>query len=130
MRTSSVTAVPTHVENQHAEGLDCMESGCVSLGANWRDGECEFMVWAPFAKRVEIHLVHGSRTVELEPMEKGYFRSQIQNLEPDSSYFFQLDRGNLRGDPASRFQPQGVFGPSRICDTSAFPWTDSQWRGI
>jgi maltooligosyltrehalose trehalohydrolase len=125
-----VTAVHAQVENQHSEAPETMGSGGPALGANWRDGRCEFTIWAPFAKRVEVQLVRGRQTVELEPIEQGYFRTQIQNLEPDSLYFLQLDGGRQRGDPASRFQPQGVFGPSRICDTSAFRWTDPQWRGI
>jgi len=31
--------------------------------------------------------------------------------------------------PASRFQPQGVHGPSQLVDPNASRWTDSNWRG-
>ena len=31
--------------------------------------------------------------------------------------------------PASRFQPDGVHGPSQIVDPGAFAWTDRRWGG-
>ncbi|HLO09782.1 MAG TPA: malto-oligosyltrehalose trehalohydrolase, partial [Desulfobacteria bacterium] len=33
-------------------------------------------------------------------------------------------------DPASRFQPQGVHGPSMVIDPDAFSWVGLEWRGI
>ena len=33
-------------------------------------------------------------------------------------------------DPASRFQPEGVHGPSEVVDGPAFRWSDSGWTGI
>jgi maltooligosyltrehalose trehalohydrolase len=30
----------------------------------------------------------------------------------------------------SRWQPDGVHGPSRVVDPGAFEWTDGEWRGI
>jgi maltooligosyltrehalose trehalohydrolase len=41
-----------------------------------------------------------------------------------------LSRGGAvvtRADPASRFQPDGVHGPSRVIDPSAFRWSDAGW---
>jgi maltooligosyltrehalose trehalohydrolase len=35
----------------------------------------------------------------------------------------------LRADPASRYQPESVHGPSQVVDTY-FRWTDTHWRGI
>src|SRR4029077_2935587 len=32
-------------------------------------------------------------------------------------------------DPASRHQPEGLRGPSRIVDPRQFRWTDSGWHG-
>ena len=35
-----------------------------------------------------------------------------------------------RPDPVSRFQPDGVHGPSRVVDLGAFEWKHSDgWRG-
>ncbi len=41
-----------------------------------------------------------------------------------------LDGDRERPDPASRFQPHGVHGPSRIVDPHAYKWNDRDWRGV
>jgi maltooligosyltrehalose trehalohydrolase len=41
----------------------------------------------------------------------------------------QLPDGTRVPDPASRFQPQDVHGPSEVIDPSAYQWSDSAWRG-
>ena len=33
-------------------------------------------------------------------------------------------------DPASRFQPEGVHGPSEVVDPARFAWTDGGWCGV
>jgi maltooligosyltrehalose trehalohydrolase len=33
-------------------------------------------------------------------------------------------------DPVSRWQPEGVHGPSRVVDPAAFRWTDDAWKGV
>ncbi|MGH9447186.1 MAG: malto-oligosyltrehalose trehalohydrolase, partial [Terriglobia bacterium] len=45
-------------------------------------------------------------------------------------YRYVLDGHKERPDPASRFQPQGVHGPSQIVDFHTFRWTDSNWKGV
>jgi maltooligosyltrehalose trehalohydrolase len=46
-------------------------------------------------------------------------------------YRFSLDGSDrLLPDPASRFQPEGPHGPSRIIDPGGFPWTDHDWKGV
>ena len=32
-------------------------------------------------------------------------------------------------DPASRFQPRDVHGPSEVIDPGAFAWQDHAWHG-
>jgi maltooligosyltrehalose trehalohydrolase len=41
-------------------------------------------------------------------------------------YVFVLD-GTELPDPASRWQPEGLRGPSRVVDTKAFQWSDRGW---
>ncbi len=33
-------------------------------------------------------------------------------------------------DPASRFQPEGVHGPSEVVDPRGFQWEDKEWKAI
>lgn len=94
------------------------------------DGYWEFLVWAPLARAVSLHLLRGSgKHVAMEPLADGYYRVTVETLEQGSEYFYQLDEGRELPDPASRFQAQGVHGPSQIVDLRAFKWTDSGWKG-
>lgn len=55
------------------------------LGATFKDGRCQFLVWAPSANKVEVHIV---TTVEqLLPMSRkalGYHYTVLERLEPGS----------------------------------------------
>jgi len=94
------------------------------------EGLCQFSVWAPFTQRVEILLVSpAERIVPLERKEGGYHQAILEGMEPESLYFYRLDGKKERPDPASRFQPQGVHGPSQVVD-SHFPWEDGDWSGL
>ena len=48
----------------------------------------------------------------------------------DMLYRYRVNRGNFFPDPASRFQPRGVHGPSQVIDPGAFRWADRDWRGV
>src|SRR5262249_19122753 len=44
-------------------------------------------------------------------------------------YKYRLDATRYRPDPASRFQPEGVHGPSVVVDPNRFVWTDQEFAG-
>jgi maltooligosyltrehalose trehalohydrolase len=48
---------------------------------------------------------------------------------PGSLYRFVVAEGLRVPDPASRFQPQDVHGPSEVIDPGAYDWQDAGWRG-
>ena len=100
------------------------------LGANrLTDGRWEFLLWAPNARSVSLHLLHSGELLTMAPLSRGYFRRTVENLEPGTRYFFQLDGARELPDPASRFQPEGVHGPSEVVDLNQFHWTDQNWQG-
>ena len=100
------------------------------LGANrLADGRWEFLLWAPKARSVSLHLLHSGELLTMAPVSRGYFRRTVENLEPGTRYFFQLDGARELPDPASRFQPEGVHGPSEVVDLNQFQWTDQNWQG-
>jgi maltooligosyltrehalose trehalohydrolase len=101
-----------------------------ALGATRdRSGIWEFVVWAPQRSKVELHLPSlGSAYLPMQRDELGYHRAVVENAHPGSKYFYRLDRSSERPDPASRFQPEGVHGPSEVVDPSAFDWTDTGWK--
>ena len=88
------------------------------------------MVWAPFAKAVDVRFTHPQdRTVNLHPQRSGYFYAEAENVAAGAEYKYLLDGEKERPDPASRFQPHGVHGSSHVVSTR-FDWTDHSWRGI
>src|SRR5271157_1784607 len=101
------------------------------LGATPRpDGQCRFLLWAPHAGRVELHIVAPiERLVPLAMKECGYYEALVQDVAPGSRYFYRLDGVKERPDPASRLQPAGVHGPSQVVDLIRFQWEDREWPG-
>jgi maltooligosyltrehalose trehalohydrolase len=94
------------------------------------DGRASFLVWAPNASRVEAHLLESpEKFVPLEKRARGYHQATASGVLPGSRYFYRLDGAAERPDPASRFQPEGVHGPSELVD-SHFDWQDAAWRGL
>src|SRR5215469_2186013 len=100
------------------------------VGATRRpDGNWQFLVWAPNHGSVSLHLCQTNDVVPMESLAQGYHRAIVNDLRPGAGYFYRLDHGPDVPDPASRFQPQGVHGPSQLVDTDAFRWTDQNWKG-
>ena len=102
----------------------------VTLGSTYLGGgRCRFQVWAPRVRKVEVRfLTPRERVADLE--EKGGIHQAIlEGVEPGSRYLYRLDGRVERPDPASRFQPLGVHGPSQVVDP-AFSWDDPGWSGL
>ena len=93
------------------------------------DARCSFRVWAPTRERVEVRLVEDGRVVPLERTERGYFEAIASDVPPGTRYLLVLDGELERPDPASRFQPEGVHGPSAVVARD-FAWSDDDWNGI
>ncbi len=93
------------------------------------DGHCEFRVWAPDARRVELDLPEAGRRESMTAGEFGEFAVRVSDVAAGARYRFVLDGGDALPDPASRSQPDGVHGASQVVDTS-FGWTDDGWVGI
>ena len=49
---------------------------------------------------------------------------------PGTLYSFVLPDGQEVPDPASRFQPSDVHGPSEVVDAESYEWHDSRWQGL
>ena len=90
----------------------------VNLGATYLgDNRCRFLVWAPLAEQVEVHLV--SPREELVPLERGKGVTSpgwLRAWTPGCRYFYRLHGQQDFPDPASRFQPEGVHGPSQVVE--------------
>jgi maltooligosyltrehalose trehalohydrolase len=99
-----------------------------SLGASLKTEGTEFRVWAPHCRSVEV-LLEGRAPVPLQRATDGLFATVVQDAKVGSRYRYRLDGERDRPDPVSRYQPEGVHGPSVVVDPGDFPWTDGGFRG-
>jgi maltooligosyltrehalose trehalohydrolase len=88
-----------------------------------------FRVWSPLNIPVGVRLIESDRLIPMEKTGRGYHEVIVEDVSPGELYLFHLGKDKQRPDPASRFQPQGVHGPSELLD-SQFAWDDARWSGI
>jgi malto-oligosyltrehalose trehalohydrolase len=90
-----------------------------------------FRLWAPSARSVVLRLEDPApeREIPMRAEAGGWFRIEVSDAGSGSRYRFRIDDGLLVPDPASRFQPESVEGPSEVIDPRAFKWADQAWRG-
>ena len=86
-----------------------------------------FRVWAPHIERVAVQ-IGDERVPMTTDAQYGWWQADIPTAGPGTDYAFILDDGAPLPDPRSPWQPQGVFGPSRVVDHGAFRWTDANWQ--
>jgi maltooligosyltrehalose trehalohydrolase len=102
------------------------------VGAELQPGSgTHFRIWSPdhAARSVCVERVNGSSVeISLEAEPHGYAAVFVPDVSAGDRYRFRLD-GKPLADPASRFQPEGPFGPSEVVDPDAFEWTDQHWTG-
>ena len=101
------------------------------LGAIWlADGRCRFRVWAPFSESVHLKILGTTESmVCMERKQLGYYTAIVDGVTPGTRYRYQLANGKEFADPASRFQPEGVHGPSEVVQPQ-FEWRDEYWFGL
>jgi len=97
------------------------------------NGKICFRTWAPKARKLSLVLIENNMEKIRYPMlPKDFGIHEVEIPKPSASsldYFYSLDDTNYP-DPVSRWQPQGIHGPSRIDLTEAFNWKDPSWKGI
>jgi len=94
------------------------------------DGSVRFRIWAPAASRVDLCLGGelGERCLAMKDTGSGWFERVIREAGPGSLYHYRIDGRQAVPDPASRFQPRDVHGPSQVVDPRAMTWNDEAWE--
>jgi maltooligosyltrehalose trehalohydrolase len=87
-------------------------------------GNTRFRVWAPRAR--ELTLDRDGAQAPLEPVGLGVYEAELP-AAPGTDYAYTVDGVRLP-DPCSRWQPEGIRGPSRVLDGAAFAWTDAGFQ--
>ena len=104
------------------------------LGATYLgEKRTAFVVWAPRARALDVLFYHPGETEPyarrpLRPGKDGYFHGVLGEVEPGAHYKYALHPAaggaeTALPDPASRFQPQGVHGPSEVVDHQHLSWS-------
>ncbi|MEY4751239.1 MAG: hypothetical protein RIQ60_3453 [Pseudomonadota bacterium] len=99
-----------------------------------------FRLWAPKAQGVQVLILAAdgktvAHTLTLQRQDAtggvdcwtGYWTAECEALPHGTLYWVELD-GRRLPDPASRYQPQGVHGPSMVVELE--PVASPGWRGI
>ncbi len=102
------------------------------LGATVTDDGVTFRVWAPRCTALAVVIGTGAEEREVacapDPASgPGYFVAHDAQARAGDTYQFQVGVERLP-DPASRFQPDGVFGRSLIVDPRRYAWQAHGWR--
>ena len=94
-------------------------------------GGTHFRVWAPGPGTVELVVERAGEdmTIALDREDDGYYSAYVAAAADGARYRYRLD-GSLYADPASRFQPDGPFGPSQVVDPSQYAWTAEAPRSL
>lgn len=101
------------------------------FGAEVRtDGSVGFRLWAPAAAAVVLRLEGDAapRRLPMLPGDGGWHRLDTAAATAGTRYRFEV-AGRVVPDPASRFNPDDVHGPSEVVDPAAYDWADGAWRG-
>jgi malto-oligosyltrehalose trehalohydrolase len=100
-------------------------------------GSVRFSLWAPNQQRIGIELIDSDAALDRDaattvPMQReadGWHRLTTDRAGPGSRYRFILPDGFAVPDPASRYQPADVHGPSEVVDPQVYAWRDHDWHG-
>jgi maltooligosyltrehalose trehalohydrolase len=93
------------------------------------DGSVRFRLWAPKPERVDVLLGDSRMPMTKTKEEAGWFTLVTDKASAGSTYRFLIDGEFCVPDPASRFQPHDVHGPSEVIDPASFDWKDDNWNG-
>ncbi len=94
--------------------------------------EISFVVWAPYAKRMKLEISYGdhsNHSFDMISHAKGYFAVTCET-SGGLQYRYLINGRKKRPDPASKFQPRGVNGPSSVVFPNSFNWHDQSWMGV
>lgn len=94
---------------------------------------CTFTVWGPYLDAVELLILTPQETqIPLKKLANGAWSVTVEGVTAGTRYLYSITQsGKLATlpDPASRYQPEGVHGPSAVIATN-HDWGDGGWRNL
>ena len=80
-------------------------------------------------RALHLALEDDGRSVTMRRSEDGWHALDVAAAGSGTRYRFVLPDGLRVPDPASRFQPEDVHGPSEVIDPAAYAWSDGDLAG-
>jgi maltooligosyltrehalose trehalohydrolase len=121
----SETPIDPH-RRQHAH--------CLPFGAHLTSPtRTRFRFWAPSLDAVQLELYPSGTSaqpvlIDMTPAGGGWFEAHAEG-GAGTKYRYRLNAELAVPDPASRFQPEDVHGPSEVIDPRAYQWQHTEWHG-
>jgi malto-oligosyltrehalose trehalohydrolase len=101
----------------------------MSFGAQLQaDGRTRFRLWAPSVAGVQIEFGALRDRQAMLDIGAGWFEAVLENRPAGTLYSYVLPDGTRVPDPASRFQPHDVHGPSEVIDPRSYRWNTPEWE--
>jgi maltooligosyltrehalose trehalohydrolase len=101
------------------------------FGAQMLNSEtARFKLWAPSARQVELCLIQRGieRVMPMTAEADGWYNA-VAPVTAGIRYRYRINGDIAVPDPASRFQPDDVHGPSELIDPRVYQWRDADWKG-
>lgn len=99
------------------------------FGAEVQERGTRFKIWAPKCKSVRLKLKGRRNHLDLATVGDGWHRLDVEGVKAGALYQYVLPDGTTIADPASRYQPDDLFGFSEVIDPSQYSWADIDWNG-
>ncbi|MCY0386434.1 malto-oligosyltrehalose trehalohydrolase [Robbsia sp. Bb-Pol-6] len=98
--------------------------GAQMIGAE----RARFRLWAPSRDTVALE-IDGQPARAMTAGAGGWFEIET-DCQPGARYQYRFDESLVVPDPASRFQPDDVHGPSVVVDPTSYHWQHPEWHGL
>ncbi len=92
------------------------------------DGCVRFRFFAPGADSIGLALGE-NEVLRMNAIGGGWHELVTDRAHAGTLYRFVLPDGTRVADPASRFQPRDVMGPSEVIAPGRYTWRDGAWSG-
>jgi maltooligosyltrehalose trehalohydrolase len=99
-----------------------------TFGAKIVDGAVSYRLWAPNQTSIGI-ILDDRAPQQMHKQPGGWHEFTDPMSQAGTLYRFQLEDGTKVPDPASRYQPSDIHGPSEVVDPRGYRWNDDDWQG-
>ncbi len=116
-------------ELEPRQGTSVRRGYMLPFGAELAHRGVRFRTFAPAADFLRLKVDERTGLLDMQRSGDGWFELTVQDVSAGARYQFVLPDNSALADPASRFQPEDVGGPSEVINPLAYEWQDASWRG-